>query len=211
MVPLLRTLSRNDLAAMHALEQIAWPSDVQACTEKLLDRLTTFQEGCFGAFDCDELLGMVTSQIVYLPTDRYPTWTELTSDGWISKSHDPVGDCLHFVSICVHPARRGRGIGRQLNRCRLDLARRLGMRGALTHVRLPGLGSYLVERPSASPHDYVNDVISGRILEPAVRMYENLGFSVVRLTPECMRSDRESLNYGLIMVAHLDENHASHT
>src|ERR1041384_401899 len=102
----LRSLTQVDLPNVNHLEQLAWPQDVQASTEKFLDRLETFGEGFLGAFLEDRLIGMASTQIIFYQKEVLVPWSVLTADGWISKTHNPLGNCLHFVSICVHPDTR---------------------------------------------------------------------------------------------------------
>jgi GNAT superfamily N-acetyltransferase len=186
---------------MNRLERTAWPEDVRASEEKLRDRLATFGKGFWGAFIAEHLVGMVSSQIVCHEEGGHPpSWDALTADGWISKTHREDGNCLHFVSVCVHPEFRHRGIATLLNRARLALAESLGLRWALTDTRMPGFSEYLKRSPEATPEGYIEAVLSGRVAEPVIAMYLNLGFRVLGLIPNCMRSDVESSDYGLAMI-----------
>lgn len=203
----IRHLTLDNIVEVLALERLAWPDDVQASEEQLRDRLGTFAEGFLGAFVEEGLAGMASSQVLqFSHADAGRSWKDLTADGWISRTHQPGGDCLYFVSICVHPHARGRGIGSSLNRGRLDLCKRLGLPLALTNTRLPNLGRYLQVNTYATPGDYVDGIVAGRIREPVVNMYLGLGFRPLRLIPQCMESDRESANYGLAMLKQLDED-----
>ena len=191
---------------MVALERVAWPDDVQATEAQLRDRLDTFGEGCFGAYDGKHLVGMASCQITHYPSENVLLpWTALTADGWISRTHRRDGDCLHFVSICVHPESRHRGIGRMLNEARLNLAKGKALAYALTDARLPDLSRYLGERHGATAEQYVERVLAEDVTEPIVRMYLGLGFEPLGVISESMRSDRESANYGLAMLKVLRE------
>lgn len=196
-----RNLTPDDLPHMYRLERTSWPEDVQAPEEKLRDRLATFGEGVFGGFIEEQLVGMVSSQIIHYETNgQLLTWSTLTSDGWISKTHRRDGNCLHFVSVCVHPEFRHRGLAIMLNHARLALAEILGLSWALTDTRVPGLSGYLRKWAFATPERYIEDVISGKVADPVVGMYLKLGFRALGLIPNCMQSDVESANYGLAMI-----------
>lgn len=199
-----RNLTAKDLANMEFLERIAWPEDVQASMNKLQDRLETFSAGFFGAFSGDHLIGMASSQIINYSLNEDPiSWNELTSDGWISKTHYSSGNCLHFVSICVHPKIRNLGIATMLNRARLSLAKELRLDYALTDARIPGFHKYLNQSAQITIDQYIREVISGKILEPVVKMYLTLGFNILGIVADCMKSDIESSNYGLALIKDL--------
>lgn len=196
-----RNLSQADITEANRLEAGAWPEDVQASSEKLIDRYHTFAAGFFGAFSSNRLVGMASSQIIsYADKSRLVSWAELTADGWISKTHQPSGNCLHFVSICVDPGIRHLGVATQLNEARLQVARDLGLKCALTDTRLPGLRRYLEANPPTGPEKYVEDIIAGAVSEPVVEMYLKFGFLAMGLIPNCMIADDESANYGLAML-----------
>lgn len=197
----IRNLSEADIGLASVLERVAWPEDVQASEDKLLDRLETFGEGFFGAFASGRLVGMASSQIISYPDkSRLVSWAELTADGWISKTHKASGNCLHFVSICVDPGIRHLGVATQLNEARLQVAHELGLKCALTDTRLPGLRRYLEATPHRGPEQYLDDIIASAVSEPVVEMYLKCGFLAIGLIPNCMLADAESANYGLAML-----------
>lgn len=197
----IRNLNQADLAHMVRLEGKSWPPDVQASEHQLMDRLLTFPGGVFGAWFDGELVGMASAQIVEMPVLlQAKTWSELTANGWIRRTHNPKGNCLHFVSICVHPQHRGKGVAKTLNLARLRLGEKLKLRCAFTDARLPGLSKFLEETPSSNACDYLRRVLAAAISEPVVMMYLELGFKQLGLLPHCMKSDKESADYGLAMT-----------
>jgi GNAT superfamily N-acetyltransferase len=199
--PGVRTLDRADLTVMVSLENVAWPKDVRASEQKFRDRLQTFGRGFLGAWVDGELIGMASSQIIDLPgLTTLESWTDLTADGWISKTHQPDGDCIHFVSICVHPRHRGEGVAMALNRARLELAQEIGLNFALTDTRLPGLSRFLSEHAYSGAEEYIGQILAGKVAEPVVNMYLELGFKALGLVPDCMKSDAESAKFGLAML-----------
>jgi GNAT superfamily N-acetyltransferase len=197
----IRNLTVRDVPNMLDLEKAAWPEGTQASQPQLLDRLGTFQNGFLGAFSGKLLVGMASSQIIDLPgLATLESWTDLTADGWISKTHQPGGDCIHFVSICVHPRHRGEGVAMALNRARLQLAKEMGLHFALTDTRLPGLARFLSEHAELGAAEYIEQILAGKVAEPVVNMYLGLGFKALGLVPDCMKSDAESAKFGLAML-----------
>lgn len=196
----IRALGLVDLPHIVELERVAWPPDVRATDAQLEDRLHTFAAGFLGCFQEGSLVGMASSQIIrFQPSHERRRWADLTADGWIGRTHDPLGNCLHFVSVCAHPRTRGQGVAHRLNVARLECARRHGLESALTDTRLPGLARYLRDHAGSAPEEYVTAVRQGVVAECVVTMYLTLGFEILGLVGQCMRSDAESANYGLAM------------
>lgn len=201
-----RKLRLSDFPGMVSLENSAWPTGARASKAKLLDRLETFGEGFLGIFEGSELFGMASSQLVLFSADEpVSTWTRLTADGWISRTHNSNGNCLHFVSICVHPRARGRGFGTMLNQGRLEIANALKCTYALTDTRLPGLRQFCLNHPEKGAQVYLEEILKGQRCQPVVNMYLSLGFVPCGLIPRCMESDKESAGYGLAMLKRLKE------
>jgi GNAT superfamily N-acetyltransferase len=203
----IRNLNQADLTSIIQLERNSWPADVQASEYQLMDRLVTFPRGFFGAWFDGELVGMASAQIVEMPASLHAaTWAGLTADGWIHRTHNPEGNCLHFVSICVHPRHRGNGVAKNLNLARLRLGEDLKLKCALTDARLPGLSHFLEGNPNLNADDYLHRVLAAKTSEPVVMMYLELGFKPLGLLPHCMKSDIESADYGLAMAKGLRQS-----
>jgi len=201
---IIRQLTIHDVASLLTLEKKAWPLDVQASEEILYDRISTFKEGAFGAFLDDLMIGAATSQIIrYHDNEMLRSWESLTKRGWISKTHDSGGNCIHFVSVGIHPQYRNYSIAKQLNEARLQLAKNLNLDYALTDTRLPGLKQFLSEDSSRDASTYIEKIIEGKIIEPVVSMYLHLGFHPLGLIFNCMNSDIESLSFGLAMLKNI--------
>ncbi|TPG35032.1 GNAT family N-acetyltransferase [Mycolicibacterium hodleri] len=197
----IRGLAFNDLPAMMECEEAAWPADVRATEDQLRERLEVFPEGCFGAWKGSDLVGMTTCQLVnYQPSDGLISWSDLCADGSIRRTHQPAGNCVHFISTGVRPEVRGHRVGTLLNQARLELGRAKGADFALADTRLPGMARFLAEDPGRTAQDYLDAVLDDRVHDPVVRMYRNLGLEPLGLIASCMKSDVESAHYGLGMI-----------
>lgn len=197
----IRGLDLGDLPAMMECERAAWPVDVQATEAQLRERLELFPEGCFGAWKGSRLIGMTTCQLVrYHPSEGLVSWSDLCADGSIRRTHQPAGNCVHFISTGVRPEGRGQGVGTALNRARIELGRIKGAEFAVADTRLPGMATFLAAAPTRTAECYLDAVLEGRVEEPVVRMYRSLGFEPLGLIGSCMKSDLESAHYGLGMI-----------
>ena len=87
-----------------------------------------------------------------------------------------------------------------LNRARLELAQEIGLNFALTDTRLPGLSRFLSEHAYSGAEEYIGQILAGKVAEPVVNMYLELGFKALGLVPDCMKSDAESAKFGLAML-----------
>lgn len=190
---------------MMECERAAWPADVQAAEDQLRERLEIFPEGCFGAWKDSHLIGMTTCQLVnYQTADGLISWSDLCADGSIRRTHQPEGNCVHFISTGVRPEGRGQGVGTALNRARIELGRSKGAEFALADTRLPGMAKFLAEVPTRKAEDYLEAILDAQVDEPVVKMYRNLGFEPLGLIASCMKSDEESAHYGLGMIYRYD-------
>lgn len=90
-------------------------------------------------------------------------------------NHDPDGGWYYGADISVHPAYRGRGIGRQLYAARQSLVRRLGRRGIVGGGMLPG---YATVRGRMTVGEYVQRVLEGDLRDPTLNFQLANGFEV---------------------------------
>ncbi len=73
---------------------------------------------------------------------RKHSWVEITGNGYASR-HDPKGDWLYGMEVCVDPEYRGYRIGQRLYNERKKLCVSLGLKGIVFGGRLPSLSRRL--------------------------------------------------------------------
>ena len=102
------------------------------------------------------------------------TFAHITDNGWLT-THDPNGDWLYGIDMSVHPKFRRRGIARRLYQVRMNLTRRLNLRGEIAGGMLPG---YDRHRKKHTIETYVNQVAAGKLTDPTLTVQLKQGFKV---------------------------------
>jgi GNAT superfamily N-acetyltransferase len=85
-----------------------------------------------------------------------------TGDGWLT-THDPNGDVLYGVDVCVDPEYRKMRLGRRLYDARKEFCRRLNLRAIVAGGRIPG---YRAHADRMSPEEYIELVRRSEIYDP---------------------------------------------
>lgn len=92
------------------------------------------------------------------------SWASVTDDGYI-RNHEPDGDTLYVVDLCVRPAYRALGLGRLLIQTMHETVVQLGCRRLLSGGRMPG---YHKHADRLTPEQYLAEVTAGRLRDPVV-------------------------------------------
>ncbi len=101
-------------------------------------------------------------------------FADLTDNGWLT-THDPHGDWLYGIDMCVHPAYRRRRIATRLYKVRVNVVTRLNLRGEIIGGMMPGYHRY---RSKLSVEAYVDQVAAGKLTDPTLTPQLKQGFSV---------------------------------
>jgi len=127
------------------------------------------------------------------------TWAEITGNGYASR-HDPKGEWLYGMEVCVDPDYRGYRIGQRLYNARKKLCQDEELRGIVFVGRLPSLSRRL--KKFASVEDYIEQVQQKRQRDPVLSFQLRNGFEVQGVIENYDAQDRESLGYGVHLVWH---------
>jgi len=126
-------------------------------------------------------------------------WTEITGNGYASR-HDPAGDWLYGMEVCVDPDYRGYRIGQRLYDERKRVCQDLALKGIVFAGRLPTLAKRV--RRFASAEEYVDQVVQKKQRDPVLSFQLRNGFEVIGVLPHYLDADRESMGYGVHLVWH---------
>lgn len=177
-------LTRALCPAVEELLEICFPDmppEDQYDVEDLLEMADIFPEGTIVAQDGERVIGMGTG--IFLTFDFYdlpPTENDLLyQDG--RTTHDPDGRYYYGGDMAVHPDFRGRRIGRAIYDRRKALVRSANREGFAAAGVLPG---YQPHKGKLTIHDYVDQVVAGKLYDPTLTMQLRNGFEVIRLIPE---------------------------
>ena len=111
-----RNATRRDIPAIAALSARVYAgSGMQGYSEGLLTgQINNFPDGQFVAVVDDQVVGYCATFRVSEALGLQPhTWAEITGNGYASR-HDPDGDWLYGMEVCVDPDYRGYRIGQRL-------------------------------------------------------------------------------------------------
>ena len=117
-------------------------------------------------------------------------------DGFFFRGHQPTGAYYYGADISVHPAWRGRGIGRAIYQARKQLVLAHGKRGIVAGGLLPG---YAAHRRDISVKEYVEAVVAERLFDPTLSFQLKQGFVVRGLLPGYIH-DSASDGYATLLV-----------
>ncbi|ELK44512.1 GNAT family N-acetyltransferase [Halobacillus sp. ACCC02827] len=170
-----------------------FPSDLWWTKEQLSQQLAAFPTGCLCIEVEGTIAGSMTAMQVHLDDDKDHTWKEITADGSM-ETHDPEGDTLYVVDLCVDPDFRSLGLGRQLTQAMYEIVIQFGLTRLVGGARMPLYHKYSHEWTA---EEYVNLVIASEIQDPVLTFLLKSGRSPIRPVPGYLE-DAESCNYGLL-------------
>jgi GNAT superfamily N-acetyltransferase len=162
-----------------------------------LRHLEIFPEGQFTAMVGETVAGATTTMRYHynIHQQHYHTFKEATGDGWLT-IHDPNGEWLYGVDICVSPAYRKMGIAKALYRARQHTCRMLNLKGQFTVGMLNG---YKKLRNDLTIEEYFMKVKHGEIFDPTVSVQQRIGFEIIGLMKNYLH-DPTCGNAGAILV-----------
>lgn len=193
-----RQARQGDVRGIAALVRRAY-DDLPAYTYgEIRGQLNNFPEGCFVAVLDGRVVGYCASMQLpgQLALSRHD-WDEISGNGFGSR-HDPTGDWLYGYEMCVDPKVRGARIGRRLYEERRALAERLELTGIAFGGRMPGFSR--ARRKTATPEDYLEQVVAGRIHDPVIRFQLANGFEPIGVLHDYLPEDKRSRGHAAHMV-----------
>ena len=164
----------------------------------LTGQINNFPQGQFVAVVDEHIVGYCATFRISEAVGLKPhNWTEITGNGYASR-HDPSGDWLYGMEVCVDPDFRGYRIGQRLYNQRKALCQTLGLKGIVFAGRLPTLMRRIKRFKSAE--EYVTQVVRKQQRDPVLSFQLRNGFEVIGLIPHYLDADQQSLGYGVHLV-----------
>ncbi|GIP39358.1 putative N-acetyltransferase YkwB [Paenibacillus sp. J31TS4] len=195
----IRGYGADDFAELIRIQQESFPPpfppELWWNEEQLGSHIALFPEGALCIEVDGVLAGSMTGLLVrFDPARPEHTWAEVTDDGYI-RTHDPDGDTLYVVDICIRPAYRKLDLGRWLMQAMYELVVHKGLVRLLGGGRMPGYHRYAGE---LSPERYVEAVERGELRDPVLTFLLRCGRTPTAVV-EGYLDDEESLNYAALM------------
>jgi Acetyltransferases len=171
----IRNYTKDDFAGLIEVQALSFPppfpSELWWNEEQLKEHVARFPEGALCAEMDGRIVGSMTAlRRTFREGDRHD-WASVTDNGYI-RSHEPEGDTLYVVDICVAPAYRRFGFGKWLMQSMYETVVHLGCERLLGGGRMPG---YRLVADLCSPEEYVDQVISGERKDPVLSFLLSCG------------------------------------
>ncbi len=191
-----RNATHKDIPAIIELCKRVY-TDMTPYSEAMIrGQITNYPEGQFVAVYEESVVGYCATFIINGEIGLAPhTWAEITGAGFASR-HDPNGDYLYGMEVCIDPDYRRLRIGQRLYNERKKLCEYLHLKGIIFAGRMPGLA----RRKKMKPEDYIEQVQNSKIRDQVVNFQLRNGFEIIGVLPAYEPEDKQSRGYAAHMV-----------
>ncbi|WP_059104198.1 GNAT family N-acetyltransferase [Shouchella shacheensis] len=193
-----RLYKEEDYEGLLAVQKEAFPppfpEDLWWSREHIKAHVETFPEGALLAEIDGTVVGSATSLLLKHSSEPH-TWEEVSDDGYIKGSHDPDGETLYGIDLCVRPTYRNFGIAHDLYEARKQTVRDLGLARLVAGCRIPGY-HHVADR--LSPEQYVDSVVAGIRKDLVLSFMLKQGMKPILVMPGYL-DDEESMNVGVLV------------
>jgi predicted amidohydrolase/GNAT superfamily N-acetyltransferase len=194
---IVRKTTFKDAGAINQVVQKCYPGVPPYPVDALRAQINHFPEGQLVVEYEGQVIGFCITFIISEAEAMKPhTWKEITGSSFASR-HDPLGDFLYGMDICVDPDFRGKKIGERLYNERRNLCQSLKLKGILFGARIPGFIKKKKTYPT--PEEYLEAVKSKKIKDPTVSFQMKNGFKPITVLKDYLPSDTESSGYAILM------------
>lgn len=193
---IVRPLSEDDTPAIRALQQRCFPSIAPWTDAQVRDHLAAFPEGQIGIELDGELV--CSSSSLMLSAKEYEdehTFHDIVPDGFL-ENHDPSGDVLYGIDICVSPDTGGMRLSRRIYEARMELCQLLGLRKIVIAGRIPG---YAAHAETMTAREYVGRVVRKELTDSVLTSQLANGFVIRTILDGYLPSDEESRGHAVLM------------
>ncbi len=122
------------------------------------------------------------------------SWGGITGSGYASR-HEPDGEWLYGMEVCVDPEFRGYRLGQRLYNARKKLCQDEKMLGIVFGGRLPTWSKK--NKKYDNIETYVEAIAGKRERDPVLSFQLANGFEVIGIIPKYLEVDAASLGYGI--------------
>ena len=166
-----------------------WEDDIwsKKDIEKLLK---IFPEGQICVEDNGELVAFALTIIVdYDKFGDNHTYDQIVGGKTPFKTHNPDGDVLYGIDVCVDPEYRGLRIGRRLYDARKELCENLNLRSIIAGGRMP---NYHKHKQEFTPKEYIQKVREKEVYDPVLYFQMSNDFHVKKVLKKYLPDDKDS-------------------
>jgi predicted amidohydrolase len=193
----LRHLVKDDYADLKVMMDAVYPDLGGAWPEKQFRaQLTVFPEGQICIEDHGKIVAAAFSLIVdYDKFGDHHTYDQITGDAYLT-THDPLGDVLYGIEVCVDLEYRSMRLGRRLYEARKELCQSLNLKSIIAGGRIPNYKNYAHDM---SPQKYIEEVKKREIYDPILTFQLSNEFEVKRVLTAYLPEDKESKGYATLL------------
>ncbi|WP_341206982.1 bifunctional GNAT family N-acetyltransferase/carbon-nitrogen hydrolase family protein, partial [uncultured Psychrosphaera sp.] len=193
----LRHLVKEDYADLKVMMDEVYPNLGGAWPEKQFKaQLAVFPEGQICIEDHGKIVAAAFSLIVdYDKFGDHHTYDQITGDAYLT-THDPLGDVLYGIEVCVSLDYRSMRLGRRLYEARKELCQSLNLKSIIAGGRIPNYKNYAHE---LSPQKYIEQVKKREIYDPILTFQLSNDFEVKRVLTAYLPEDKESKGYATLL------------
>jgi len=198
----IRLLTPEDLDGAVALQRACFPAPFPEeflwRSEHLLSHIELFPEGQFVATESSQVIGSASNCLISEANWRSHQSWDRTVGGPFLRHHDPLGTTLYGLDISVHPAWRGKGVGRALYGARFKLVRDKGLTRYGTACRIPGYLEWSRSASDPTPEKYAAEVGANRVADRTLTPLLRYGLRLLDVIHDYM-DDEESANCAALL------------
>ncbi|KMK78196.1 acetyltransferase [Alkalihalobacillus pseudalcaliphilus] len=194
----IRPYTLADFEGLLAVQKEAFPppfpEELWWSKSQISSHIETFPEGSLLAEINGVIVGSATSLIVQYDGSPH-TWEEVADNGYIKKSHNPNGDSLYGIDVCVKPSYRGQGVAAALYEARKELVQQLNLKRFIAGCRIPNYHHHAQE---LDVNTYVQKVVKGDIHDLVLTFMLKQGLTPLQTLADYLDDD-ESCHYGVLV------------
>ncbi len=198
MALIIRQYTMDDFEGLLAVQREAFPPpfppELWWSRDQIAAHVETFPQGAMVAEWDGLIVGSATALLVKYDGKPH-TWAEVSDNGYIKNTHNPKGDSLYGIDVCVRPSFRGKGVAQALYQARKDLVVEMGLKRFLAGSRIPGFHQYAEQMSCA---EYVRQVAEGRIYDRVLSFMIRQGLRPLQILDDYL-ADEESLNKAVLV------------
>lgn len=193
-----RPYTLTDFGSLLSLQRAAFPPPFPETLlwsrEQITAHTEVFPKGALAAIVDGQVAGSGTALMITYTGESH-TWEEVSDHGFIRGSHEPDGDSLYGIDLCVHPDFRGRGIAGAIYEARKELVRQLGLKRFIAGCRIPG---YHMHAERLTAEQYVDKVAAGELKDLVLSFMLKQGLRPLQVLSHYLDDD-ESLDHAVLV------------
>jgi ribosomal protein S18 acetylase RimI-like enzyme len=195
---IIRPYTNDDYDALLTVQREAFPPPFPESLwwkkEQIAAHVDTYPSGAMVAV-CDGIIAGSSTSLIVAFAGKPHTWEEVSDNGYIRRSHEPGGDSLYGIDLCVRPSYRSKGIAGALYEARKELVVRSGLKRFLAGCRIPG---YHLHADRMDADEYVRRVVSGEFKDLVLSFMLRQGLSPIQVLDNYLK-DEESLDKAVLV------------